>query len=173
MKKIEFDILDKVLEILDLYTDDENIVCESGGIHYIFQNKEQLKKIKFQSDYDDILYLKDDEIFFNPLRNNKLAKFILDDFMDKNDIDEFSFYTDDSDKNNINFSGKFIKNGKTIYELSNIAPLNALMVAMIIGYSEYGDEDYDDIKKKIEKVGYGNGTNRGSEKGSKKRKSMV
>ncbi len=46
------------------------------------------------------------------------------------------------------------------------------MMGMIIAYSEDGDEDFTDIKKKLERIIY-NGTNRRPEKGNKKSKAMV
>lgn len=168
MKKTEFNILEKVLEILDLYVDEnDQYVYESGGIPYIFPDKDQLKKVKFTVSHNDKLKLNDNEIFFNPLRTSKLAKFVLDDFIDKNDIDEFSVISA-----NNSLTGRFIKDGEVLYELTGVTPLSALMVAMIIAYSEDGDEDYHDIKKKLERIVY-NGVNRGSEKSGKKSKSMV
>lgn len=169
MKKTEFDIIEKILEILDLYVNEnDHSIYESGEMLYMFPDKEQLKIIKFILFPNEVLKLNEDnEVFFNPLRNNRLARFILDDFMMKNDIDEFDVVTINS-----SFHGKFIRNGESIYELSGISPLSALMVTMIIDYSEDGDEDYHDIKKKLERIIY-NGTDRRPEKGNKKSKTMV
>lgn len=172
MKKYEFDIIEKIMEILDLYVGEDDIVYESGDIPYIYSNKSQLKVLKFSSDNNKNVYLKEDDIYFNPLRNSRLSKFILDDFMHKNDIDEFSFFNVNGDKNG-GLTGRFIKDGKIIYEMANIHQLSILMISMIIGYSEDGDEDYYDIIKKIEKVCSENGSNRGSERRNKKSKVMV
>lgn len=167
MEKTEFDILEKILEILDLYVDEkDHYIYESGGIIYVFPDREQVRKVKFiLSPNENIKIDENTEIFFNPLRINRLARFILDDFMIKNDIDEFLVNPD-------NNSGKFIKNRKVLYELTGISPLSSLMMGMIIAYSEDGDEDFTDIKKKFERI-ISNGTNRRPEKGNKKSKTMV
>jgi hypothetical protein len=169
MKKMEFDILEKIIEILDLYVNEnDHYIYESGGMPYIFPDKEQFKKIKFLLSPNDIVKIDDQsEIFFNPLRIGKLSKFIMDDFISKNDIDEF-----DVTPINNSLSGKFIKDRKIIYELTGVAPLSALIVAIIIAYSEEGDEDYYDIKKKLERIMY-SGTNGRPEKSNKKSKALV